>query len=57
MFVDFKAFVSNTSETVAEVLDFIGADPDAYDFKTLPAGMKVTPSLVSLYDSPDGFLD
>ena len=41
MFVDFKEFVANTSETVTEVLDFLGADPERYDFKALPPGMKV----------------
>lgn len=41
MFVDFKEFVSSTPETVAEILDFVGADPDQFDFKKLPPGMKV----------------
>lgn len=41
MFVDFKELIKNTSETVSQVLEFVGADPDGYDYKQLPPGMKV----------------
>lgn len=41
MFIDFKEMIKNTSETVSQVLEFVGAEPDGYDFKQLPPGMKV----------------
>eukprot|EP00210_Caulerpa_lentillifera_P001312 g1262.t1 len=41
MFVDFKELIKNTSETVTQVLEFVGADPNVYDFKQLPPGMKI----------------
>jgi hypothetical protein len=40
MFIEFKELIKNTPETISQVLEFVGADPDDYDYKQLPPGMK-----------------
>lgn len=48
MFIDFKDLIKNTEEVVKEVCSFVGADPDLYNHKPQPPGMKVASALPSV---------
>ncbi len=39
MFIDFKEFVKQPEVVLERVLRFVGADPQQFSYKALPAGM------------------
>ena len=47
MFIDFNEFIENTEEVVKEVCSFVGAEPDLYNHRPQPPGMKVVLTLPS----------
>ena len=47
MFIDFNEFIKNTEEVVKEVCSFVGAEPDLYNHRPQPPGMKVVLTLPS----------